>query len=283
LSSHRERIFKQGFQTVDGGAIAEIFTRGSQPYRKIVTGRQRKPVGRPVMVKAGMRAIEWESIRAEKPFYELCEVATPVHSMFAQPHLLRMAIVGEAKRMDFIPDLQVTVDTAFAASVTRGVPFVDAVRAWKPKSQGSISTMIIEVKDDEDPRNHDQAYLNKLALAEQAYRAAGWFFLTVVKSEHISHPITDALVRKLFLKRKATISAADLTLVRDAFGAGQTLPWRTVLEALGDGPKALAKACSMHVRRLIAIDLSVPLTPSTMVTRVQDNRPIFELPGGLPW
>lgn len=266
-----------------GGVTAEIFTRGTEPYRKLVTGRQRKAVGRPVMIKAGMRAVEWESIRAEKPFYELCEVATPVHTMFAQPHLLRMTIAGRRERMDFVPDLQVTVDTGFALQIASGVPFVEAVRAWKPKINGSVSTMIIEVKDDADSRIENPDYQHKLRLAEQCYQALGWFFTTVVRSSDISHPKTDPAIYRLFLKRKTTLSPGDLTAVQNAFAIEPNVGWGEVVQALGGGPLGVRKACAMHVRRLISVDVSSAITDGSQVQRIQDGRPLFELPGSLPW
>jgi hypothetical protein len=282
MAQEHELAIRKHVQFEDGGAIAEIFTRGTAPYRKLVTGRQRKPVGRPVMIKAGMRAVEWESIRAEKPMYELCEVATPVHSMFAQPHLLRMKVVGRRKRMDFIPDLQVTVDTGFAVKASSG-SFVDAVRNWKPVVGGSVSTMIIEVKDDDDPRNDDPEYQDKLRLAKQVYHAVGWFFITVVRSPDIQDAQTNKIIQRIFLKRKTAISPGDLTAVREAFGAQEILYWDQVVGALGSGPLGRAKAYAMHVRRLISVDVSKPLSPTTRVRRVLDGRPLFEIPGDHPW
>lgn len=282
MAPRRQQVLKRHIQLIDGGAIAEIYTRGTAPYTKLVTGRQRKPVGRPVMIKAGMRAVEWESIKAEKPMYELCEVATPVHSMFSQPHLLRMRIVGRRDPLDFKPDLKLTVDTGFAVKALSG-SFVEAVRTWKPVADGTISTLIVEVKDDADPRNEDPDYQHKLQLAEEVYRKVGWFFTTVVRSTHISHPETDPAVQRIFLKRKATISPGDLTAVRNAFGSRELLRWREVVDALGSGPTGTSKACAMHVRRLISVDVSTPLGEGSLVRRVVDGRPLFELPGNYPW
>ncbi|WP_179952935.1 hypothetical protein [Devosia marina] len=234
------------------------------------------------MIKAGMRAVEWESIKAEKPMYELCEVATPVHSMFAQPHLLRMKIVGKYERLDFIPDLRLSVDTGFAVQVAKGA-FVEAVRNWTPVRQGTLSTLIVEVKDDADPRIEDPDYQNKLRLAEQVYRNVGWFFTTVVRSTHISHPKTDPAIAALFLKRKTTLSPGDLSAVREAFGSQEKLPWKEVVAALGGGPTGVRKASAMHVRRLISVTVTEPLTDRSTVVRVQDGRPLFELPGNYPW
>jgi hypothetical protein len=282
MAQPRTLEMRKRVDLIDGGAIAEIFSRGDHPYRKLVNGRQRKPVGRPVMIKAGMRAVEWESIKAEKPMYELCEVATPVHAMSSQPHLLRMKIVGQRERLDFIPDLRLTVDTSFAVRAVGG-SFVEAVRNWRPVRQGTLSTLIVEVKDDDDPRNDDPDYQHKLELAKQVYRGIGWFFTTVVRSKHIVHSQTDLAVYRLFLKRKATISPGDLSAVRNAFGSKETLTWKEVVHALGRGPTGVSKASAMHVRRLISVDITAPVTDNSKVVRVQDGRPLFELPGNYPW
>jgi len=283
MARDHELTAKKHVQLDDGGAIAEIFERGNKPYRKLVNGRQRKPVGRPVMIKAGMRAVEWESIKAEKPFYRMCEVATPVHTMFGQPHLLRMKIVGRRARMDFIPDVKLTVDTGFAVKIASGVPFVEAVRRWEPVSGGTLSTLIVEVKDDDDPRNDNAEYQHKLRLAEHCYKALGWFFTTVVRSRHIAHPKSDPAFDRLFLKRKASISPGDISAVRSVFAEQKELPWQKVVDALGGGPLGASKGIAMHVRRLICIDVSSSISPTTRVRRIQDGRPIFELPGDFPW
>jgi hypothetical protein len=69
--------------------IATIYESDSgAPARPLITGRKPHTTGRPVCIKAESRAAQWESFRAELPFIEFAEIASPVRRIRAQPHQL---------------------------------------------------------------------------------------------------------------------------------------------------------------------------------------------------
>lgn len=282
MATKRELLLRRHLELSDGGVVAEIFVRGSEPYRTVANGRRRMVVGRPVMVKAGMDAVEWEG-DAEQHMCKLCEVATPVHTMAMQPHLLRMKVVGQSGRMDFIPDMQLTVDTRFAAQVAAGDPFVHAVRDWKPVAKETVSTLIVEIKDDKDRRNFDDDYQDKLRLARQVYRGIGWFFVTVMLSRDIVSSSIDKTIHELFLGRKTKVAPEDITALRAAFANNDNQPFSLVQQFLGGGGLGFEKICALHTRRLIQVDVAQGMRLGGRVRRVRDGRPIFETPGKYPW
>jgi hypothetical protein len=81
--------------------IATIYeTDSGAPARPLITGRKPHTTGRPVCIKAEFRAAPWESFRAELPFIEFAEVASPVRRIRAQPHQLDPARMTRNLRID---------------------------------------------------------------------------------------------------------------------------------------------------------------------------------------
>lgn len=54
------------------------------PIRTLITGREPHPTGTITSIKAGSRAMPWESIKAERPALIACETASPVRRLLAQ-------------------------------------------------------------------------------------------------------------------------------------------------------------------------------------------------------
>jgi hypothetical protein len=283
MATKRELLLRRHLQFNDGGVIAEIFIRPGQPYRKLVNGRRVIPVGRLNAVKSGMKAQEWESIRCELQMIELCEVATPVHSIQSQPHGLYMKVAGRLKRLEYIPDLELQVDMGFALKVAAGEPFATAVKYWHPGKHGPLATMVVEVKDDDDPRNDDVDYQDKLRLAKQVYQGLGRFFVTVFRTRDLEAANIARAVHEILLDHTVSVGAQDIEAVSKLFQkAGvpvETVPLSSICNALGIGPQGSSKASALHVRRVISIELDSGLAPHTAVRLVQDRRAIFERRG----
>lgn len=162
LELQRLRTFARIETMKDGGPIIDL-----------ITGREPHPVGTKVCIKAGMRALPWESIKAEKPMIELCEVASPIRSVLSQPHELFMKVTGESREWMYRPDLLVTAERNFVEEVLAGQSFSEAVAAWKSSNGAEdLVTLVIEVKDDLDPRIDDPIYATKLEFAARSMRAS---------------------------------------------------------------------------------------------------------------
>jgi hypothetical protein len=117
------------------------------------------------------RAEPWESNRAEPSFMRLAEVASPFSRTKAQPHRLDMKVTGPQPFLTFFPDFQLIADARCIDDLARGTPFWLAALRWIPDPHSfDACTLIVEVKDDDDPRLHDPDYLHKLDLARDVYR-----------------------------------------------------------------------------------------------------------------
>lgn len=253
------------------------------PIIDLITGREPHVVGFTVCIKAGSRAVPWESFNAERTMIELCEAASPVRALMSQPHELFMKVTGESRRWMYRPDLRLTVDAKFAETVLNGVPFAQAVADWRPpqRTGSSTTTLIIEIKDDNDPRLNDPIYRRKLALARQVYEAVNWRFLWIHRSKDIDHPQSDRSVRSIVLDHDVSISPADITTARRVLGSTGKAMLGELTCALGDG--GLGKCSALHVRRIVSIEMNNDLRPDTLVHRMPDDMSIFEMAGRTPW
>ena len=242
------------------------------PLPRINPGRQRKPVGRTVCVKAGWRAVPWESYGAERLMIALCEVASPVISLMTQPHALKMTIAGQKRKEVYFPDLQLIVDRRFATSVVDGVPFAEAVEWWRPDAVDKrTAVMIVEVKDDRDRRSQNADYLEKLELAKRVYEGRGWIFVTVFRNGGIERPTISTAVREIMLDHDTMVDAVDEEAVRRLVAKQSGLAFlEEIVEVLGGGPIGRAKAAALHVHRKIAIDLGDNFSPKSL-TRLIEN------------
>ncbi|MDB5531492.1 MAG: hypothetical protein JWR51_4595 [Devosia sp.] len=238
--------------------VARIYRRGRNAYVNLITGREPHPTGKIVCIKAGMRALAWESIKAEKPMIELCEVATPVHRVQAQPHNLVMKVVAERYPWRYRPDLQLEVDRQFADLIGAGTPFAQAVADWRPTGKKADTvTMIVAVKDDDDPRIDDDRYNHKLRLAEEVYNSINWRFAIVVRSRDLDVGGIAKSVRSYMMDHDTSFVPADISLATQLISdCGGTARLRDIANVLGGGHIGKAKAAALHVRRIISVDLT---------------------------
>jgi hypothetical protein len=285
IELQRLQTFARIEEAEDGGPIIDL-----------ITGREPHPVGATCCIKAGMRALTWESMTAERPMIELCEVASPVRAMMCQPHELFIKRVGgeetpssarPRKRKarseeQFRPDLILSADAAFVEDVVGGTPFSEAVANWKPgKGSSHLLNLVVEVKNPDDPRLGDPAYLRKVAMAEEVYEAINWHFVMIERTVDIDNASISCSVREIMLDHAVSLSPADIDVARSAFDGQRRSTLGEVAAKLG--AHGVSRCSALHVRRIISIDLRHDLAPGTPVVLMPDDAAIFELSGAYPW
>ena len=251
-----------------------VVAQSGGPIRTIITGREPHATGIFVSVKAKYRAMPWESMKAELPAIALAEVASPVHELLAQPHRLEIHVEGEREPWIYFPDLDLKVDQRFANMLAAKVPFAEAAVRWKPVPGERIHTckLIVEVKDDDDPRNGDKAYRSKLDLAAEVYKQLGWSFAEVIRSRDLDVAHIPMAVREIAHDASVKFDKYDVACATDLIVAeGGLGVYATIAAELGDGQLGRAKLSALHVRRVVAIDLSRPLGPDSIVRLIDDG------------
>jgi hypothetical protein len=259
------------------------YMKDGSPIIDLITGREPHVVGTKVCIKAGMRSMPWESVKAERPMIKLCEAASPVLRLLAQPHELFMKVTGYSREWMYRPDLLLTIDASIVHQVQAGTPFSEAIAQWKPVDRIHDVRLVVEVKDDEDPRIGDPNYERKLELAKQVYQFLNWHFITVVRSEDIDNERIAYSVDQLCLDHDVAISPGDIDRVRAVFERNPAPMLIELMLELGGGAASLGKCAALHVRRIISIDLRHQLRPESPIRKMPDDMAIFELPGAHPW
>lgn len=263
------------------GIIATVFvSKSGGPVVGLITGREPHPTGRPVCVRAGFRGMPFESISSELPTIMLAEVASPINNFLVQPHRIDFRVLNSDRPVwSYRPDLKLIADIRFIRELAEHVPFAEAAARWvpQPHSAPDFRELIVEVKDDNDPRNGDEDYEAKLRLAAEAYARFGWHFVKIVRSRDLECGHIPDAVREIFLDALTTIHTTDVAAAIDAIqGRGVSATYRQVSEALGEGPLGRAKLAALHVRRVVSIDLSSPLSPESAVRLIHDGAAILK-------
>jgi hypothetical protein len=252
------------------GTIASIVRSSDDgPIRRIPKSSATKPTGTFISVKAGYRAMPWESMRCELPTIELCEIATPVVALLAQPHRLELRVRKRAEPLIYFPDLELEVETDFYEALMRGEPFGEAALTWRARSSckaSSLRKLVIEVKDDDDPRLEDRDYAQKLKLASEVYAKLGICFRTIVKSKDLSC-VDGGMVRDLTLERLNEIAPMDVHRVMNMFPPeASTRTLGEIVQVLGGDGVGSEIASTLHVHRIISIDLRRGFRPDALVS-----------------
>jgi hypothetical protein len=227
------------------------------PVTNLITGREPHPTGRPVSLKAGFRGMPWESIKAEYPTYKLIEGASPVKSWLAQPHRLDLFVTGPSVQLTYFPDLEMTVDRNFVTALKETTPFYRTALDWRPAGgRFDPCKLIVEVKDDGDPRLDDPQYQNKLKLSAEVYERLGWHFVQIVKSFDLPSDHVEQSVNDVWLDKSVKVTVVDVANAIDTIkAAGGTSVFSVVAAKLGAGPIGRSKLRALHVRRVVLIDL----------------------------
>jgi hypothetical protein len=268
-------VTKRQGERLDGVVARIVRSTDGGPIRQISKHGGAKPTGTFVSLKAGNRAMPWESIKCELPALELAEVASPVVSLLAQPHRLELIVRGRRDPLIYFPDLELTVEPGLYNRLIAKQPFAEAMLEWRPdrSRSGSYRTVIVEVKDDDDPRNDDRQYQRKLHLAAKVYQNLGFGFVVVVRSRDLAC-IDLGLMHEVALDRYTAVSPIDTDIcMRWLTSSGGVGTLGGLVMRLGGGARGRAKAAALHVRRVISMDLSHGFLPGTPVSLLQSVSP----------
>ncbi|MBB3952508.1 hypothetical protein [Aureimonas jatrophae] len=260
------RVFARIVSSTTGGPLRTIQTTGGG-----------KPTGTFVSLKAKARAMPWESRDCEKPVMQLAEFCGAVHSLLSQPHRLEMTVRGSSRPLVYFPDLMLVVDRAFEHSIVSGMPFATAALNWvPPMGPAATRTMVIEVKEDRDPRLANRDYAEKLDLAAQVYERVGMTFVTILKSKDLDC-VDMAPIRDVLMDRFTSIRMADVIAAREAVGrAGAVATVDVVAKALGGGAAAQCKVAALTVRRVLSIGLAGEWSGESPVRLINDGKAILD-------
>ncbi|WP_157785091.1 hypothetical protein [Bradyrhizobium yuanmingense] len=270
----RKLIVRREIELAEEGILATI--RDSEtggPVRPLITGREPHPTGRVLCIKAGHRSLPWESIKAEYPFMEVAEVASPVRYFMSQPHKLTMRVTGPELTLDFFPDFELVADARFVRMLDEGAPFWHAAMQWRPDGAPFDGRhVIIEVKDDKDPRNKDPEYQHKLGLAKDVYESINYSFFPIVRSRDLPNADAWSAGHEVWLDRKTAVTAVDVARVVHVLAAtGGVAPYSKVAAAIGDGPAGRAALAALHVRRVLNVDLTMDIKRDATVRLMNDG------------
>jgi hypothetical protein len=258
------------------GTIHESETDGAS--RRLITGREPHPTGSPVCVKAGFRAVPWESMDGEYPLIQLAEVSSPIRRLKSQPHRLDMKVVGGSSPvLEFFPDFEFAADARFLEELARDMPFWVAALRWVPASESfDWRTLIVEVKRDDDRRAVDPDYLHKLELARELYRKIGWSFAHLRASKDLPSGQVAKGVNRVWSRTMTRVTVLDVARVSHVIErAGGRITYDEASAFLGHGPVGRSKLAALHVRRVVRIDLSNGLMPESSVGLVNDGGAIL--------
>ncbi|MBY5422289.1 hypothetical protein [Rhizobium leguminosarum] len=240
------------------------------PVRRIVNGRQTKYTGFFISVKADFAQMPWESRKGEQAALVLAEASPRVVSLLAQPHRLEIFIREQRAPLKYFPDLELKVHPSFLADLLNGVPFSSAALApSNNEPDADLKTLIIEIKDDRDSRQHHPRYKRKLELAESIYRKLGTTFLTIQRVEDI-FPGHLRVASSVVSWRHTAVNQLDVWSAQKILEEGERIA-ADVVQALGGGPAGWGKLRALHVRRILEINLTDNVTPQSMVRLPQFN------------
>lgn len=215
-----------------------VMTVDGGPIRTVITGRRVIPTGVYSSRKAG-RALPFESMN-EQTLMKHSEVDTHVVDYRSQPFRFEFVIDG-AKRI-YIADCARLLD------------------------DGTVE--VVEVKGDRT-RLDDPDYAQKIEGVREICEKLGWRFRLVTRRQLHTPEILLANVesvqfhRNVSFDQAAVYSAAELV---DSQGGEAELG--TLADRLANGPRGMAIAQALMVARVISIDLTTRLSPSSRVTLI---------------
>lgn len=243
------------------------------PIRRIINGRHDRPTGFLVLRKGGFRAMPWDSRSCEKPALQLANLSSRVVSLMAQPHRLEMELPGE-RVMKYIPDLMLKVHPSFLRDLKRGQVFsqVASSPATEVVPTERASILILELKNDKDPRDKDDAYKRKLKFARLVYKQMGITFLTLRRSPHLSKKLHLLTARMMLADQSTALSPADYANCVSAFAGREWISYQKASNALGSGPIGKAKLHALHCRQFVSIDLGKGLKSFVRVWLMEGAR-----------
>lgn len=262
---------KKNIRAVRNDGVVATIVRSEEggPLRRIITGRKTKPTATVPCLKSGFRNMPVESMKCELPTLQISEVATAVHALMSQSHRLEIYIEGEDAPLIYFPDLELEVEPQFLQNIQRGVPFAEAASHRLLGTPSRLcKKLVVEVKDDDDPRNCDEVYQEKLELARQAYRMKGIHFIVIRRSVDLKPSLLATFV-PIALNAMTSVDARHSAIAVAVLGSEGVGHYGRLLEAFGGGPRGEATLHALQVRRVISIDLRSPITGASVVSIVR--------------
>ncbi|WFU10891.1 hypothetical protein QA646_08650 [Rhizobium sp. CB3090] len=251
--------------------VARILTSvDGGPVRRIVNGRQTKYTGFFISVKADFAQMPWESRHGEKAAMVLAEASSRVVKLLAQPHRLEINVREQKSPLRYFPDLLLKVHPSFLDDLRNGIPFSTAALApSQDEPDDLLKIVIVEIKDERDTRQWDPKYIRKLELAKEVYRRLGFEFAVIQRAEDLFEGDL-GIAASVVSWRHTDVNQTDVWAVELALRHGGK-PAAEIVAALGDGPVGWAKLRALHVRRILAMDLTDVVSSETMVMLPQNN------------
>lgn len=253
--------------------VARILTSwDGGPVRRIVNGRRNIYTGFFNSVKADFAQMPWESRHGEKAALILAEASGRVVSLLAQPHRLEMFVEEQKEPLRYFPDLQLKVHPSLLEDLLMGVPFsTAALKPSQDEPDTRLQTVIIEIKDERDRRQHYKKYLRKLEIARQVYRMKGIPFILIKRSEAIL--VDDLRIASSVVSWRHTfVDQRDVwTVEKVVRQRGMMASAGELAAALAPGPFGWAKLRALHVRRIVDMDLTENVSSETQVQIPTNN------------
>jgi hypothetical protein len=230
-------IERRSLDFLPSRSAATIFQRrDGGPMRPVGRRRGIRPGGLYYSQKMG-RLVGHESENEKCDLYR-AEVRTDILSYREQPHTIEGPILGKQRR--YTPD--------------REDRFGD----------GRIE--IVEVKDKFEA-DKDPDYTAKLSYFAEVYDRLGWSFRITTREEIFATGSFEA-VEAIQRYRRVSYSIDEVIAVQEAFAGRRTCLLEELLKVFPTAAIARPKLYAMMVGRVVALDLSSKLEPSSTATLV---------------
>lgn len=225
------------FSIFESGHVATLSARvDGRPIRRIIAGRQTKPVGFYYSEKCG-RFMPYESFNELNALY-IAEADFNVVSYRVQPHAIWLAGV-EDRDPTYFPDRE---DILFSG-----------VRR------------IVEIKKH---KKFTPEYRAKITRAQLHYEHHDLQF-EVLDRDDIERQPRFGSAEKLQAYKRTAITDADLRKLRELFHGRESICFGDARDVLGGRCLGFAKLGAMIVRRLVGIDLDGGIDDDTALLRVR--------------
>jgi len=239
LEGAQEGLNPLSWESLSAAATLVVTPTGG-PIRTIVTGRRHITTGVYASRKAG-RALPYESMN-ERAFFMHSEVDTDVVDYRAQ--MFRLEFVLGGRKRTYI---------------------VDCVRQL---ADGLVE--LVEIKNDRRAVREPD-YALKLEAVRMICDRIGWRFRIIFKSSLIEPAHVYRNVCDVQSWRLTEYTRADVFKVAHRLQGGTSMPLAELSEHLGNPVVGAAKLKAMMVGRIVRLDLSRAITPSTPVSLLSDS------------
>lgn len=230
-------VLSEDFSIAPLGLVATLTTRrDGGPIRRIIAGRQTKPVGFYYSEKCG-RFMPYESLNELNALY-IAEADFRVVSYRIQPHAIWLAGVG------------------------------DTDPTYYPDREDLLSSGVRRIVEVKKHKNLDSDYRAKIERARVHYEHHGMQF-DIVDRDEIERQPRFAAAEQIQAYKRTSVTDGDLRNLRNVFNGRGSVAFGDAKAALGGKCLGFAKVSAMIVRRLVGIDLEVGIDDAVPLVRVR--------------